>query len=376
MTAKKILLVANTDWYLFNFRLGLAEYLQRQGNDVVLLSPTGPYVERLEAAGFRWLELPLRRRSVNPLSELAPLAALVRIYRRERPDLVHHFTIKCVVYGSLAAKLVGVSAVVNAVAGMGTVYSSEQRPLLRRLVDGLLKVALAGRTTQLILQNPDDVAVFKRHALMPAERTHLIRGSGVDGKRFAVASDVAEQDGCRLLFAARLLWAKGIRDFVDIGQRYAELPNVHFLIAGSIDEGNPDAVSQAYLDDCAGRGAVELLGHVDDMAALLREVDVVILPTRYGEGVPRVLVEAAASGRPLVAYDVPGCREIVVDGQNGFLVPAGDIEKLAAAVDRLIASPELRRSMGRKSREHFATEYDQETVLAKTQAIYGLALGM
>ena len=379
----KILLLANTDWYLFNFRLGLMQALMAQGHDVVAVSPPGEFGERLRQHGVRWISFPMERRSLNPLRELGVLRRLTALYRRESPDIVHHFTIKCVVYGSFAARLSSRPLSVNAVAGLGTVFSSEKRRdrILRVAVKVLLRGALAGQRNQLILQNPDDARVFEQHRLISSERIHLIRGSGVDGRRFHVAPanrsaiDEASDDrsACRVLFAARLLWAKGIDHYVASARRLAA-DNVEFLVAGTTDPGNPGSVSDRQVAAWKQEGKVTFLDHVDDMQGLLQRVDVVVLPSVYGEGVPRILVEAAATGLPLIAYDVPGSREIVKDGVNGFLLPKGDQEGLSRAIGELLEEPMLRRSMGRRSRELFDQEYDQEIVVGKTISVYQLAL--
>lgn len=366
-----MLLYANTDWYLYNFRSALLLALREGGHEVVVMSPPGPYGERLEAAGFRWIRMPMQRTSLNPLTEARLVARIAAVYRRERPDVAHHFTIKCVVYGSLAARLAGLATRINAVAGLGTVYTDTGalNRLLRPLVSSLLRFSLAGQRCHLILQNPDDVRLFTRHRLIRQDRIHLIRGSGVDGTTFRRPVPGARPE-CRVLFAARLLWAKGVRHFVNAARRFASSGEAEFLIAGTPDEGNPDAVGRDYLDSCEQDGAVRLLGHVERMHELLGRVDILVLPSIYGEGVPRILVEGAACGLPLIAFDVPGSREIIVDGENGYLLPSGDQEGLERAIGQLIREPALRERMGSASRGHFETEFDEKTVIRKTLRVY------
>jgi len=369
---RKVLLYANTDWYLYNFRQGLMTALREAGLEVVLVAPPGPYGGRLEAQGFRWIPIPMRRTSLNPGTELQLIRRLAAVYRRERPDIVHHFTIKCVVYGSLAARLAGIPVRINAVAGLGTVYSGEdsRNRLLRPLVTRLLRVSLAGKHSHLILQNPDDVSLFRHLRLVSPDRLHLIRGSGVDGSTFR-ARPAADGGGpCRILFAARLLRSKGVDNYLRAARRLGAAGVAEFLIAGTPDAGNPDAIGRDYLEACSREGTAQLLGHVDRMQELLESVDILVLPSVYGEGVPRILVEGAACGLPLVAFDVPGSREIVVDGENGFLLPPGDQAALEHAIDRLVRDPGLRARMGRASRRHFETEYDQGTVIRKTLEVY------
>lgn len=371
----KILFFANTDWYLYNFRLSLFQKLRNQGIEVVLVSPSGPYSCRFEELGFRWIGLPMKRASLNPLAEFFIIGQVAKIYRHEKPDLVHHFTIKCVVYGSIAAQIAGVANRINAVAGLGTVFANQgiKTRALRPIVCLLLKLALRGSHAQLIIQNPDDMKFFKKNKLISGDKIHLIRGSGVDGSRFLMKKPVGKMSDireCKFLFAARLLWDKGVDYFVQAARELAKHCAAKFYIAGMPDKGNPDSVDQAYLQSCKDEGIVELLGHVNDMASLLRVMDVVVLPSIYGEGVPRILAEAAACGLPLVAFDVPGSREIIINNKNGYLIPPKNLIALVEGLKRLLWDPALRIEMGKQSRRHFESEYGQETVIEKTLDVY------
>jgi Glycosyltransferase len=369
----KAVLFANTDWYLYNFRRALALALRRAGYDVLLISPPGPYGDKLRAMGLRWEPLPMERRSLNPLREMALLWHLVRLLRRERPMLVHGFTIKCAVYGSLAARLAGVPARVNAVAGMGYVFTSSQMKarLLRPVVRGLLRLALGGRDARLILQNADDVELFQRAGLVEPAHIRLIRGSGVDCRQFAEVSRTASGDGrLRVLLASRLLWDKGVAEYVAaIRQLRAQGRAIQALLAGTPDPGNPAAVPESTIRGWVDEGLVMWLGHVDDMVSLLGSVDVMVLPS-YREGLPRTLVEAAACGLPLITTDVPGCREVVSDGIDGLLVPMGDSEALAQAIRRLQDKPEFAHALGDAARTKARTQFDERIVIQRTLDVY------
>ena len=375
----KIVLFANTDWYLYNFRRSLALALREAGHEVLLLSPPGEYGARLRALGLRWEPVPMDRRSLNPLREAAVLAHLWRLFRRERPDLVHGFTIKCAVYGSLAARLAGVPARVNAVTGMGYVFTSTDAKAraLRPLVRLLMRAALDGRDARLILQNPDDVAVFEQARLVAPGHIRLIPGSGVDCVRFAPGESVgrghapdADTPPFRVLLAARLLWDKGLAEFVDAARRlHGEGRAIDFLLAGDPDPGNPAAVPEATVHDWVAEGLLHWLGHVDDMPALFASVDVVVLPS-YREGLPKGLIEAGACALPLVTTDVPGCREVVTDGVDGLLVPVRDAGALATAIARLHDDPVLAARLGAAARQRALDEFDERIVIARTQAVY------
>lgn len=371
-STRKAMLFANTEWYLYNFRRSLAVALRDAGYEVLLVSPPGPYGEKLRALGFRWIPAPMERRSLNPLRELALVKWLHRLVRDEQVDVVHGFTIKCAVYGSLAARLAGVPARVNAVAGMGYVFTSDdlKARLLRPVVRTLMRLALDGRGARLILQNPDDVALFERARLVDSERVRLIPGSGVDCRRFGPDAGRGEGERFRVLLAARLLWDKGLAEYVGAARELrAEGRDIEFLLAGDPDPGNPAAVPEATVRGWVDEGVLQWLGHVDDMPALFRSVDAVVLPS-YREGLPKGLIEAGASGLPLVTTDVPGCREVVSDGEDGLLVPVKSAQALAAAIARLHDDPALRARLGAAARAKALAQFDERIVIDRTVAVY------
>ncbi len=378
----KVILFANTAWYLLNFRLSLAQALRAAGHEVLLISPPGPHGAQLQALGFAWQALPMERKSLNPLQELRVLACLWRLYRRERPALVHHFTIKCVVYGSLAAMLARVPARVNAVAGMGYVFTNEalKARVLRPLVRGLMRLALNGCGARLILQNKDDMAAFARAGLARPALTRLVMGSGVDLTRFVPVRLGPAGPGwggkpLRVVLAARLLWDKGVAEYAQAARllRAKGLPVV-FCLAGEPDPGNPAAVPQATLDAWQAEGTLQGLGQVTDMPALLASAHVAVLPS-YREGLPKSLIEAAACALPLVATDVPGCREVVTHEVTGLLVPAKNAVALADAIERLYRNPELARKLGQAARARAVQEFDEQIVIQKTLAVYAELVG-
>ncbi len=372
---QKIILFANTDWYLFNFRRSLALALQRAGYDVLLVSPPGDYAPRLRALGLRWQPMPMHRRSVNPLRGSALLWRVAALLRRERPALLHNFTIKCAVYGSLAARLVHVPTRINAVDGLGYVFASRdaEARVLRPVVRTLLHAALHGRNARLILQNRDDEAAFANFGLIEPGCLDLIPGAGVDCTRYTPRSARADpRDRCPcVLLAARLLWEKGIGEYAQAARSLrAQGRRVRFLLAGTPDPGNPDAVPEARLREWVEEGLVEWLGHVGDMRALYASVDVVVLPSYYREGIPTALTEGAACGLPLVTTDMPGCREVVTDGKDGLLIPPRNADALAGAVGRLLDSPELARRLGEAARAKALAVFDERIVIRRTLAVY------
>jgi glycosyltransferase involved in cell wall biosynthesis len=302
------------------------------------------------------------------------LLHLARLFHRELPDIVHSFTIKCVVYGSLAARIAGVERRINAVAGMGHVFTSDNRRnrLLRPFVRVLLRTALAGPKSRLILQNQDDCAVFRQSGLTDPSRIHLIRSSGVDTDRFTPRDAAgSERRSFRVLLAARLLWDKGMREFSEAAAMVkATGKPIEFLLAGVPDSGNPAAVPAEIVQAWHASGTLTALGQVEDMAHCLHSVDIAVLPSYYGEGIPKSLIEAAACGLALVATDAPGCREAVKHGVNGLLVPPRDAGALANAILWLYEHPAERDRMGLEGRRKAIREFDERIVLARTLDVY------
>ena len=369
---RKVLLFANTDWYLFNFRQSLAYALREAGFEVILVSPPGPYGQRLLEAGFRWIPAPMARQSLNPLRESGLLFWLVRLLLIEKVSLVHGFTIKCVIYGALAARLAGVKARVSSVAGMGYVFinTSLRARGLRLLLRPLFQLALSGRASRLILQNRDDLDIFVRAGLVNPGRARLIAGSGVNCERFRPRKTPRQLGTFRVLLASRLLWDKGLAEYAEAARLLkAEGRCISFLLAGDLDPGNPASVEPEVITDWETKGWLECLGHVDDMAGLLGTIDVVVLPS-YREGLPKSLIEAAACGLAIVTTDVPGCRDVVSDGETGLLVPVKDPVALAMAIARLKDEPDFAENLGRKARIMACAQFDEKIVIEKTLAVY------
>ena len=367
-----ILLVANWDWVLFNFRLPLARGLTEAGHRVTLVAPAGHYTEKLKALGYAVVDWPLDRRSVNPASELRAVLRLRTLYASLRPDVVHHFTIKPNVYGSLACRALGARRprVINTFSGLGFLFWTSWRArLLRGMLQPLLRGALGQPGCWTVFQNPADLERLAAAALVRRESTRLIPGSGVDIRAFQPVSRSGSEPAV-VLTAARLLWDKGLAELVEAA-RILRRQRIHaeFWIAGGADAGNPASLPDTVLRAWQSEGLVRLLGHQPDIAALLRQADIGLLASHH-EGFPRFLLEAAASGLPLVATDIPGCRMIVRPGRNGTLVPLHAPDALAAALAELLADAGRRARYGRESRRIAETEYSNERIVAQYLALY------
>jgi glycosyltransferase involved in cell wall biosynthesis len=362
----KIILFANTDWYLYNYRLPLARALRARGDEVVLLSPSGRYTEALQKDGFRWQSFPLERKGTNPLSELATIFRLWQVLSHEKPDLLHNFTIKPVLYGSFAARLFGVRRIVNAVPGLGIAFSEEQS-FLRLIVSTLYRLSLGG--TSVIFQNPDDLNVFVQNKLISTSQAHLIPGSGVDVEVFRPAP---EPDGDPVvLLAGRLLRSKGLAEFVEAAKRLRrDGVRARFVIVGEPYPDNPDSIQPGELVDMQNEGSIEYWGWRDDMAEVIPQASIICLPTRYKEGLPRLLVEAGACARPIVATNIPGCRMILRNGENGLMIVPGDLSALVRSLKTLIGDPALRKKMGECGRKIVEQEFSVNGVIARTLDVY------
>ncbi|WP_237711882.1 glycosyltransferase family 4 protein [Rhodanobacter sp. 115] len=363
---------ANTDWYLYNFRRSLALELQARGYDVLLISPPGNFGAKLMALGLSWKPLTMRRRSLNPLNEFRFLLQLIRLIRREKPALVHGFTIKGAIYGSIASRIAGVRARIMSIDGLGYVFTSNDKVagILRPVVRMLLRQSLRGGRAKVILLNSDDVSQFLEDRLARLDQIRLIRGVGVDLNLFSRSSTASTGTPSRVLLAARLLWDKGVGEYIQ-ACRYllAQGREIRFLLAGSSDLGNPAAIPEDVIRAWVNEGIVEWLGHVSDMRALLGSVDLVVLPS-YREGLPTILVEAAACGLPLIATDVPGCREVVTDGADGLLVPVRDARALACAIARLTDDRPLAARLGAAARRKVELFFDERIVTQLTLGVY------
>jgi glycosyltransferase involved in cell wall biosynthesis len=365
----KILLVANTDWYLYRYRLSLARFLRAQGLEVVLVSPAGAYAPLIAAEGFRWLAWRLERQSINPFQELRAVISLARILRRERPTLVHLHTIKPVLYGSLAARLVGVPAVVRSITGRGYVFLGQERRarLLRPLVSVLYRFLLFGKGKAAIFENDADRQYFLDQRLVRPAGVHLIEGVGVDTEYYR---PLPEPTGTPvILLASRMLWDKGVGTLVEAARLLHSRMEVRVVLAGEPDEGNPASIPLETLRGWNEEKVVEWWGWQEDMRTVYESCHIVTLPS-LGEGLPTTLLEAAACGRPLVATDVPGCRDVVRHGVNGFLVPPGEARSLAEALGRLAQDQELRFRMGTAGRLRVEARFADRSINAQTLEVY------
>jgi glycosyltransferase involved in cell wall biosynthesis len=369
-TGRTILFVVNSAEFFLSHRRRLAEEASRRGARVAVVCGEETGEDGLLRYGIETHVIPLARAGSNPLAEWRSYRALVRIYAQTCPDLVHHVTIKPVIYGTRAARVCGVPAVVNAISGLGFVFTARGAlPRVRRMaVNALYRVALVHPNMRIIFQNEDDEEEFLARLPIRREQAVLIRGSGVDLGEFVPRSEPAGP--ITFVLVARMLRDKGVCEFVDAAaQLRAERPDWRFRLVGDVDSGNPTSLTHAALERWQAAGSVEWLGHRDDVAAVLTNAHVVVLPS-YREGLPKALIEAAASGRAAIASDVPGCRDVVQDGVTGLLVPPRQATALANAMRRLGEDRDLRLAMGRAARARAEARYGLDDVVRQTFRVY------
>ncbi len=370
----RLLFLVNVSWFFLSHRFELAKAARNAGYDVHVATEicSEEDARTIRAAGLTLHDVPFGRGVSRPWSDVSALLASRRIMRRLRPDIVHTVGLKPLVIGGVAGRLAHAPNFVMAITGLGhsfvgTTWFSRLR---RGLVKKVLHIATEHPRSAVIFQNVEDLQAFVKEGIVPRDDARLIRGSGVDLDRFTY---VPEQAGApRVLLASRMLRTKGVPEFVAAARELkARWPEAQFLLAGDPDPGNPASLDARELADLNAEGVVRWLGHCNDLASLFREVHVVVLPTYYKEGVPKVLIEAAASGRPIVTTDTPGCNDIVRDGVNGLLVAPRDVVQLVRALERLLADASLRHRLGEQGRRLAEAEFSLDSVIASTLSIYG-----
>lgn len=372
-SAKRIVIVGGFAESLVNFRGPLIRAMAQAGHSVTACAPDASPALRAALAelGADYRDVPIDRAGLNPLRDARTVGALVRLFRGLRPDAVLSYTIKPVIYGSLAARWAGVPAVFSMITGLGFAFQGETaaQRALGRLVRAPYRWSLAGNRA-VFFQNPDDWALFRRlRILRRAEQAVLINGSGVDVERFRPAP-LPERPA--FLLIARLLKAKGVREYVEAARAVKRAhPEVPFHLVGWIDP-TPDAIREEELRGWTAEGVVEYAGRVDDVRPELAKASVYVLPS-YAEGTPRTVLEAMAMGRAVITTDAPGCRETVRDGWNGLLVPPRNAAALSAAMEKLLGDQALVAEMGRRSRELAVERYDVRKVNAVILQAMGLA---
>mgnify|MGYP003956022893 FL=1 len=358
----KLIIVVSEDRSFWSHRLSLAQSAIEAGFNVTLLTKVNKLEKKIKEKGINVINIDFVRSAKSPLIDLLNIIKLIFIFRKEKPDLIHNVALKTILIGSLAALFSRNAVVVNAFTGLGYVFSSNQfqAKVIRLFIKPIFRLVMRRRNYWTIFQNPDDLNLFNDLGLIEPDRSMLIRGSGVNTSEFSQIIDTNEIPV--VMLASRMLWDKGVGEFVGAAKRLRE-ENIKakFVIVGDIDKENPMSIPVTTIKQWVSEGYIDWEGHSNRMPETLSSASIVCLPS-YREGLPKVLLEAAAVGRPLIATDVPGCREIVKNGENGILVKLKNIDSLYNAIKLLVLNKEMRQLMGECSRRLVESELSSDII--------------
>lgn len=366
----KLLFVVNNPDFLLSHRRNLLVAARQKGLQVHIASPEAATTTELQQQGYHYHRWEVSRKGVRPLQEALAIRKLYQIYKQVKPDIIHHVTIKPIIYGGIAARLAKAPAVVNAISGLGWVYISDswKAKMLRRIANQGYAISGKHKNSRFIFQNPDDQHQFLQSNLVDSDQACIIPGSGVCMQEFSPLP-MPSLETIRIVLAARLLKDKGVLEFVGAARLLRDRFNVKFVLAGDIDPGNPASLTKQEIEQWVSEGLIEYWGYCEDIREVLAKTHVVCLPS-YREGMPRVLIEAAACGRPIVTTDTTGCRELVKMNVNGLLVPIKDTTALAAAIDQITQQPNDLAKLGLASRRWVEKRFAETAVLGQTFNLY------
>jgi len=368
---KIIFFIVNVDWFFLSHRLQLALSMKERGYDVYILAKDTGKRDEIEENGLRFININFERSGKEPLKEILIIKQLIELYRKYKPDIIHNVTIKPAIYSSIAFKFYKKKNVkfVNAISGLGYNFIDNRNGLLQKVLKKLMRFAYKGNVN-FIFQNPDDKQLYQEMHFLKDNNFHIIKGAGVDSEIFQYHEPTLK-DKIEIVFVARMLRDKGVQEFVDAAKilQLKWCDKANFKLVGDVDEENLSGIKKEELNAMTVSGYIYWEGYKKDVQSVLISSDIACLPS-YREGLPKSLIEAMAIGRPIVTTDVPGCRECVEEGINGFLVPAQNAQMLAEALDILMSNEELRLKMGRASREKMLKEMSLQQVITETQEFY------
>ena len=366
----KVLFVITEDWFFHSHFLDRAKYIASSGGTVGIATRFSIHEEELRDLGFELFPIDFSRRGLNPITEFITALKIRRIVRRFKPDIAHNIALKPVVTGTFGELLGGQGVVINALVGMGYIFTSTdtRASVVKPILSRILKFLLRSNSVHVVIENPDDLNSLVDEGFVRKSQISLIRGAGVDLIAFPFQPEATGP--VVVTMVSRILRDKGVLEFINsASQLLAKMPEVKFQIVGEPDLGNPSAIEQSEIDSWESLPNVKYLGRRSDIADILKGSHIVCLPS-YREGLPKSLLEALSSGRPIITTDVPGCREVCEDGVNGLLIPARDSIALSDAIEKLAINPELRQAMGRAGRMRAESEFSSELVCTQTLDLY------
>lgn len=368
---KKLLMVANVDWFFISHRLCIAQEAVKQGWKVIVAAENTGRASEIESEGIQFIDFPFSRSGTNPLQEFKTLKNFYKLYKDLQPDVVHHITLKPVIYGSFIAKILGVKGVLNAVSGLGYNFTEGRSGIVSRIMIKKMRFGFSRNNVSIIFQNKEDYQELKDLNVIDFNNNIVfIKGSGVNLDVYK-PQEVLVHDKINILLPTRMLWDKGVREVKEASDILREKYNekIVFILSGLADEENKAGVPSSYLNDWQDGNYVKWIGYQKDMVAIYQDADIVLLPS-YREGMPKTLIEACAMGKPIITTDAIGCRECVDEGINGFKVPVKSSEKLAGAIIKMIEDDSMREEMGKQSRLKAIKEFDQKQVISKHLELY------
>lgn len=388
MKQNKLFIVVNVDWFFLSHRLPVALAAQEAGWDVTIVTADTGKLKDIEAKGLKVINLPMSRSGMNIFEELKTLNFLRKLYKKEKPDVVHHVGMKTILWGTLAAKFANVNGVVNAISGLGGFFAEDNKGLMAKLMPKVLKFShnlgkrkVGGERLEVrdrilcIFQNDDDWGLYVKHGIIKHEQGRFIKGSGVSLDDFCYTPESAEGK-IKVIITARMIVEKGIFLLTEAAERLRSKyeDTVEFLLVGGIDD-HPGAITKEQLADACDGKYIQWLGYRTDVRDLLKQCHIVAFPSYYMEGLPKSLIEADAIGRPVITSNSVGCKETVIDGYNGFLIEPKDVDALTEKLELLLSDKELRQKMGKNSREYAEKYFDIEVVKERHLAIYDELIG-
>lgn len=368
---KKLFIVVNQDWFFLSHRLPIGMAAKDAGYDVTIVSEDTGVSDKIREAGLKTINLPINKAGTNIKDEIKTFFFLYKLFRREKPDIVHLVGLKTMLWGSLACRLAGVKAMVSAVCGLGVLFDEEHaHSFMTRSILKVLRVTHKKKRLAVIFQNNDDKAIFLNAKIMKEEQCAFTNGSGINLQNYDYTPEPT--DGLvKVIFTARMVEDKGTLILIDAAKKLeAEYKGkVQFLLCGGLDT-NPNGITKEMLESRCDGEYIQWLGHRKDVVELLKQSHIMAFPSWYREGLPKSVIEAEAIGRPVVTTDSVGCRDTVVDGKNGYMIPIKDSDALAMALKKLIDNPELRQTMGKNARKFAVNRFDIKDVVKVHMDVY------
>ncbi len=366
----KLFIVVNVDWFLLSHRKDVALAAMEAGWDVTIVTADTGKLKDIEALGLKTINLPMNRSGMNIVEELKTLNWLRKLYKREKPDVVHHVGMKTILWGTLAAKFSRVHGVVNAISGLGGFFAEDNKGLLSRVMPRVLRFSHNRKNLLCIFQNDDDWGLYVKHGIIKHEQGRYIKGSGVDLNLFCYTPE-PEAGKIKVMLTARMIVEKGVFLLTEAAERLRKKyeSTAEFLLVGGLDD-HPGAITKEQLDAVCDGNFIKWLGYRTDVKELLKECHIMAFPSYYMEGLPKSLIEANAIGRPIITSNSVGCKETVIDGYNGFLIQPKDVDALTEKLDLLISDKELRAKMGMNARKYAEEYFSIEVVKERHLSIY------